>query len=93
MSATIEKEPTHLVCDQRGISLDKRARFRFGKHKGCTVREVWKYDPSYLYWLAHQGWFVEKYQTLVILDEPGSVSPPGYTVAGNVLRPTAWGRA
>ncbi len=92
MTATIE--PTHLVNQQNGIWLDKQARFRFGKYKNFRVRDVWEADPKYLNWLAGQDWFVEKHPQLVTLDESEPLPPArrAFSVAGNVIRPTAWSR-
>jgi hypothetical protein len=99
MTATVEKEPTHLINHERGICLHKQARFRFGKYKNFRVRDVWEAAPEYLNWLAGQEWFIEKHQTMVTLDdEPESLPPAPASrevsiLAGGcaLIRPAAWG--
>lgn len=38
--------------------------FPFGKYRGRSFGEILEEDPSYLMWLADQGWIKEKFQKL-----------------------------
>lgn len=57
----------------------------FGKYKGQEIDQVAARDPQYLQWLTQQGWFVEKFQQLVVnINNFGAV--PEETPAHNAMQ-------